>query len=82
MVLGDDDSLAIGAGDDLDEDAAWCAVAVGRGEGMVVEGVLDGGEDGEVLVAGVGVRGGGIDTNADIGGVERESEEEQERGEG
>jgi len=28
------------------------------------------------------VRGGGIDTNADIGGVERESEEEQERGEG
>ena len=59
VVLGDDDALVIGAGGDLDEDAAGRAVGVGRGEGMVVERVLDGGEGGEVLVAGVGVRAEG-----------------------
>ncbi len=44
VVLGDDDALVIGAGGDLDVDAA-----AGAGPGVVVEGVLDGGEDGEVL---------------------------------
>ena len=66
VVLGDDDALVIDAGCDLDEDAAGGAVGVGGGEGMVIEGVLDGGEDGEVFVAGVGVRGVGGDADVDV----------------
>ena len=66
VVLGDDDALVVGAGGDLDEDAAGGAVGVGGGEGVVIEGVLDGGEDGEVLVAGVGVWCRGGDSDVDV----------------
>ena len=41
VVLGDDDALVIGAGGDLDVDAS-----AGAGPGVMVHGVLDGGEDG------------------------------------
>jgi hypothetical protein len=47
---------------------------------MVVEGILDGGKDGEVLVTGVGMRCGGVDTDVDIlcaGGRNRESEQDK-----
>ena len=61
MILRDDDALVISAGGDLDVDApAW------TGPGVVVHCVLDGGEDGLVFVAGIGVRGGGIDADVDI----------------
>ena len=66
VVLRDDDALVVGAGDDLDEDAAGSAVGVRGGEWMVVERVLDGGEGGEVLVAGVGVRRVGVDADVDV----------------
>ena len=71
VVLGDDDALVVDAGGDLDEDAA---AGAGR-RGVMVEGVLDGGEDGAVFVAGVGVRGGGVDADVDVlcvGDVQRE----------
>ena len=67
MVLRDDDALAVGAGGDLDEDSARRAVGIGGGEGMVVEGVLDGGEGGAGLVAGGGGRCGGINADVDVG---------------
>ena len=74
VVLSDDDALVVGAGDDLDVDAAGCAVGIGRGEGVVVECVDDGGEGGEVFVAGRGGAGGGIDADMDIGGEDRKGE--------
>ena len=77
VVLGDDDALVVGAGDDLDEDAAGSAIGVGRGEGVVVERVDDGGEGGEVLVAGLRVRGGRVDADMDVGGVGDWHEEER-----
>ena len=46
VVLGDDDALVVDAGGDLDEDAAGSAVRIWGGEGVVIEGILDGGEDG------------------------------------
>ena len=67
VVLGDDDALVIRAGNDLDEHAAGCAVGIRRGEGMVVERVDDGGEGGEVLVAGRGGTGGGIHADVNVG---------------
>jgi hypothetical protein len=51
----------IGAWGDLDVNSA-----ARTGEGVMIERVLDGGEDGEVLVAGVGVRGGGVDMDVDV----------------
>lgn len=48
---------------------------------MVVEGVLDGGEDGVIFVARCGERGSGIDADVDIGGSEWESEGEKQAGE-
>ncbi len=68
VVLGDDDALVVGAGDDLDEGAAKGAVGVRRGEGVVVEGVLDGREGGAIFVAGGGWRSGRIDADVDVGG--------------
>ena len=61
VVLRDDDALVIGAGGDLDEDSA-----AGTGKGVMIHGVLDGGEDDAVFVAGDGVRGGGIDADVDV----------------
>jgi hypothetical protein len=61
VILRDDDALVVGAGGDLDLDAAaW------TGPGMVVHGVLDGGEDGAVFVAGRGGWSGRIDADVDV----------------
>jgi hypothetical protein len=81
VVLGDDDALVIGARGDLDEDAAGCAVGVGCGKGVVIECVDDGGEGGEVLIAGVGVRRGGVDADVDVGCVGGEWGGDEERDE-
>ena len=67
VVLGNDDALVIDAGHDLDEDAAGGAVGVGRGEGVVVEGVDDGGEGCGAVDAG---GDGGVYADVDVGGVE------------
>ena len=72
MVLGNDDSLVIDAGDDFDIDAAGRRVAKGWWSRA-----LDGGEGGEVLLAGVGVRGGGVDADVDVGREGGEGEAEQ-----
>ena len=81
VILGDDDALVIDAGDDLDEDAAGRAVGVGRGEGVVVERVDDGGEGNEILVAGRGHAGRGIDADVDVGGDGGKGEQESGAGE-
>jgi hypothetical protein len=78
VVLGDEEALVIGAGDDLDEDAAGSAIGVGGGEGVVVEGVLNGGEDGAIFVAGCGERGSRVNADVDVGGAEWESKSEEE----
>ena len=78
MVLSDDDALAVGAGGDLDEDAAGCAVRVGGGEGMVVHGHDDGAELFCALDAGLDVGG---DTDVDVGGVGGEWGGDEERDE-
>jgi hypothetical protein len=78
VILGDDDAFMIGAGGDLDvHAAAW------TGPGMVVQGILDGGEDGLVFVARVSVRRGGIDADVDVlcageGNSESEQNENEE----
>ncbi len=78
VVLGDDDALVVGAGGDLDEDAA-----AGAGEGVMVERVLDGGEDGLLFAAGLfgaGMGGAGLDADVDVlgeGGSGEEKEGEQ-----
>jgi hypothetical protein len=71
MILRDDDAFAVGAGDDLDIDAASMS-----SEGVVVERVLHGRKGGEVLTAWINVRGGGVDADVDVDGVKREGENE------
>ena len=68
MVLGDDDALVIGAGGDLDEDAA-----AGAGEGMMVECHLDGGKFGGAFDAGFYI---GRDANMDVLRVKGDAEQE------
>jgi hypothetical protein len=67
VVLRDDDALAIGAGRDLDEDAARGAIRIWRGERVMIERVLDGGECGEILLAWVDVRRGRVDADVNVG---------------
>jgi hypothetical protein len=72
----------VGAGDDLDEDAAGSAVGIGSGEGVVVEDVLNGREDGAIFVAGCGERSGRVDADVDVGGVKWEGKIEEKGDEG
>ncbi len=72
VVLGDDDALVIGAGGDLDVDAA-----TGTGPRVMVHGVLNGGEDGAVFVAGCGGWGGGVDADVDVLGVGEDGKQDR-----
>jgi len=73
VVLGDEEALVIGARDDLDDDAAWGAVWVECGEGMVVEGVLNGWKDSAIFIAGCCEWCCRVDADIHIGGAQRES---------
>lgn len=70
VVRGDDDALVVCTGFDLYIDAA-----IFPRPGVMIERVLDGGEDGAVFIARVGVRGGGIDADVDVLCVENMGEE-------
>ena len=77
VVLGDDDALVIGAGGDLDEDAAGRAVGTFARERVMVKGHLDGGEFGDGFDAGFE---DGVDAYVDVlregcGGEEEEGGE-------
>ena len=61
MVLCDDDALLIGAGDDF-----YVDTPAGSRPGVMVQCVLDCGEDGQIFIAWVGMRGGGIDADVDV----------------
>jgi hypothetical protein len=68
VVLRDDDALVIGAGFDFDVDACWSSVLAGSGagEGVMVQGHLDGGVFGGAFDAGFDVGG---DADVDVLGV-------------
>jgi hypothetical protein len=71
VVLGDVESLVVGAGRDLDEDAA-----AGTGEGVMVEGHLDGGKFGRAFDTGFHI---GRDADVNVLRVETEAEQEGEQ---
>lgn len=71
MIPRDDDAFGVGAGDDLDIDAAGMS-----SEGVLVKRVLNSRKGGEGFTAWISLRGGGVDAYVDVDGVERRGENE------